>query len=301
MSNNEPKNSKPESSALYPLIILSGVILSIGSFVTNFQAIYAALGLSVSMILIGVGVLGWFVNQQKISFQDGVQYSIIWTLLILLAGGGYFVIINRPASLSGSLVDNNLDRNPVRGYQIELYSHQSGNTSVVRTDAEGKFTFDDMKGGEYDLIINGVIVRSEEARAGLRRLMEGNISAGRFYLDNLGVGVAQADTPTPTVVVDIATDTVTPTVTSTSTQTALPTQTETSTSTPTNTATPTQTEIPTVTLTRTPRPTNTPRPPTATPTQIPDGTVLIDVDFEDNSLDGLMMNHMGGSWRIVID
>lgn len=232
-------DNKPRSTFLYPLVILSGVIGTIVTFVNSFQAIYAVFGLAVSMILIGVGVLGWFVSQKKITLGDGIQYSVIWTLLILLAGTGYYLIISQSVTISGVLYDNNLNRSPVSNYEIELHHKQTGVRSQVRTDAEGNFTFSDVKDGEFDIFINGVIIRSGETLSGIQKLIQGNIRAGSFYLES--IVVAQLLTPTSPSLTPTVDN---PTITSTSTPHPTNTPQLTSTQHLTDTITPTATNIP---------------------------------------------------------
>ena len=66
-----------QSIFLYPIITLTGVIGAILTFVGSLEAIVATLGLALSLILIGIGVMGWFVSQKKMSLSNGIQYSII--------------------------------------------------------------------------------------------------------------------------------------------------------------------------------------------------------------------------------
>ncbi len=223
------------------MIMLTGVIGTILTFVSNLEAIVATLGLAVSLILIGIGVLGWFVSQKKISLSNGIQYSIIWMLVILLAGVGYYLLVSRPIVITGSLMDNNQTRNPITGHEIQLYNYETGITSTVRTDAQGNFRFSDVREGEYDLIINGITVRSEEASSGIQKLIQSDISVGRFYLDSLSSSIDIALLPTetvsiltvnplpsstiiPTVVPNIDTNTLEPTLTMTTVATPTPTR-----------------------------------------------------------------------------
>ncbi len=275
-----------QSIFLYPIIALTGVIGAILTFVSSLEAIVATLGLAISLILIGIGVLGWFVSQEKISLGNGIQYSIIWTLVILLAGVGYYLIMSRPVAIIGSLMDNSLNRNPMTSYEVQLYNYQTGITSTVRTDIQGNFRFGDVGEGEYDLIINGVTVRSERASSGIQKLVQGDISAGRFYLNSLSTGVDVVLSPTETPIIP----THEPTAPATSTNTTVPTATD----------TPLPTSTSTITLTSTPRPTNTARPTntnTPTATAVPQELILFEEDFESGNLRSA--NSVTGLWIVI--
>lgn len=256
-----PKNNTG-SLFIYPFVVLGGIIGALTAVTDGFTALVTTLGYTASVILIGIGIIGWFVNQRGMSLQDGVQYSLIWTFFILASALGYFVIISRPVTVAGVLVNNSVDRQPVDGYPVQLYTYRDGDTAETSTNPQGIFEFEEVVRGEYDLIINGTIVRSEDVPTGLWARLAGQyrIESGRFYLDNLGRTVANNSTPTI-----VPSDTSIPTTaTDTATQTPIP---------------PTVTNVPTSTR----RPTNTPRPPTVTATAIFTGGLFDDfqsVEFE---------------------
>lgn len=267
--SNEPQlpDNKTGSILFYPLIIISGFAGAVLTTINNLQAIYSALGLSTSIILIGIGFIGLFVTLRKFSFLNGILFSLIWTLLILLAGLGYFVILTRPVSLTGSLLNNNVEREPISGYIVRLYHYATGSEFQVRTDYQGNFRFNELSAGEYDIIINDSVISSGSIESGWRKLLQSDVDEGRFYLDSLGRPVVQyATSPTPN-------DTVTqivPLIVA---------------------ATPTR------------RPTNTPRPPANTPTlsptstNIPQELILYEEDFEDGIPNNFKF--ISGNWTII--
>lgn len=235
-----PEN-KTGSIFLYPFVIVSGFAGAILTTINNLQAIYSALGLSASIILIGIGFIGLFVTLKKFSFLNGILFSLIWTLLILLAGLGYYVILTRPVSLTGTLLNNNIEREPISGYMVRLYHYSTGSEFQVRTDNQGNFRFNELSAGEYDIIINDSVIGSGSIESGWRKLLQSDIDEGRFYLNSLGQTVIQGSTSTPTNTITSSDTPIPLTATDTATQTPIPS---------------TATVVPTFTR----RPTNTPSP-----------------------------------------
>jgi hypothetical protein len=199
----DTKDDIPQSRNIYyPLMILVGIAGNILSAFSQLQAIYSTLGIFVSTLLIGVGIIGFFVNQRRISLRDGMLYAIIWTMLMAITVAGYYILISRASSVYGILLDNASTRNPVSGVEVSLYIYSSGATNRVRTDERGEFQFDDVSNGEFDVIINDVSIYSGDIPSGLSKLVETNVNTGRFYLQTLGVVSVTASpvtaTPQPT-------------------------------------------------------------------------------------------------------
>lgn len=224
-SNQSPENKQPPKNIfIYPFLVLGGILGAFTTVINGFTALITAIGYTAAIIFIGIGIIGWFAKQRGMSWQDSAQYSAIWTLFMLVVVLGYREIINRPVMVSGVLVNNNVDRQPVDGYPIQLYTYRDGDTADTTTNPQGIFEFEEVVRGEYDLIINGTIVRSEDVPTDLWSRLAGQyrIESGRFYLDNLGGTVAS--NPTPTVA---PSDTpMIPTVTSTAPQAPNETRTE---------------------------------------------------------------------------
>jgi hypothetical protein len=264
----EQSDSSQSRNIFYPILIVVGIAGNILSAFSQLQAIYSTLGIFVSTLLIGVGVIGFLVNQNIITWQNGILYAIIWTMLMLIAGGGYYILITRESSVYGIVLDNATTRNPVTGIDVSLYLFSTGATNHVRTNSRGEFRFDNVSHGEFDVIINDVSIYSGDIPTGLRKLIETNVNTGRFYLANL---VATSVSNGQTLITPTAINTV----------------------------------VPTLIATPTPRPTSTPRPPTNTPTltpvptEIPQESILYEEDFEESS--SIRTIPGGGTWRVNRD
>jgi hypothetical protein len=265
MSEEQTDTSKSRN-IYYPLMIVIGIAGNILSAFSQLQAIYSTLGIFVSTLLIGVGIIGFFVNQKRISLRDGILYAVIWIMLMALAVAGYYILISRASSVYGILLDNANTRNAVSDVDVSLYLYSTGATNHVRTNERGEFRFDDVSHGEFDVIINDVSIYSGDIPNGLRKLIEANVNTGRFYLANLGgTSVSTGQTPLP----------------------------------------PSNTVAPTLIATPTSRPTNTPRPPTNTPTltsiptEIPQESILYEEDFDETT--SIRTIPSGGTWRVTQD
>ncbi|MEM6282357.1 MAG: hypothetical protein AAF787_09210 [Chloroflexota bacterium] len=260
------ENGKSGNSIFYPLLIIAGIIGSIVNFMASWQALVSALGIFFSTLVIGVGVIGVFVNQKRIDLQDGILYSVIWTLLIALAGAGYYIIITRPVVVTGVLLDNNTRRDPVVGIEVVLHHLETGNLRRVVTRDNGTFEFNDVTQGEFDILIDSVALSNGRAPGGWGKLISNRVDLQVLYLNNinsLSLVVTQApatkvdiDTPTATLTLTPTaspTNTVVPTATSTPPETPEPLQglasTDAATLTMPATATSTNTALPTLTST----------------------------------------------------
>lgn len=277
MSNNRG----PDQSILYPLIaIIVGLLGNIVNFLTDVQALYSTVGFFAFTLLIGVGVIGVFVRQDRIKLKDGILYAVIWTMFIALSGAGYYILSSQPVTVSGRVLDNVNQRSPMSDIEVSLYHYETGTTRQVLTDSNGEFRFGDVQDGEYDLIINGVNIYSGDMPSGWRKLFEGDRNTGRFYLDNIAAIITNT-TPVPTpeqTSPEAPTDTPLP-----------PTDTPANTPEPptaTNTAIPTPTDTPMITLTH-------------TSTNIPEELILYEEDFEDGDADRLTI--VNGAAYVTVD
>lgn len=204
------------------------------------------IGFIVTIVLVRGGKWDW-----KTALITWLGMSVVLVII--------YLIISRPATIVGSVVDRN--NRPMVGLQLVLRD-SSGVSHEVCTDDNGDFEIRNVPEGEFTISVGGQLLFSKSVPSGWKRIFEPVVNTGKLAHTPMTPTATPISPPTPT---QTPTDTLSPP----------PAPSATSPFTPTNTptlalkATP---DTPTATATHTPTgmATHTPTPsPTATPISLP--------------------------------
>lgn len=248
------RNQREWGEAVKAIAAVIGLMIAVftllGIFLpTNLIQPIGALivGLILTAILVWMGKLEWG--------RALITWLMVSMGLIIL-----YLIVSRPATVVGSVVDNS--SSPVKGLTLVL-TDANGVDHKAITDENGTFEIKNVSEGKFTISANGELLISGRVPSGWKQIIDSQLEIGSLvHKPNPTVAA------TPTIVAVVIPDTPTPAP-------LVPTDTPLPSPTPTHTLIPstaTNTSQPTVTNTSEPRPTNTPVLPTNTPVPSPTNT-----------------------------
>lgn len=206
--NQDADKSQQKASLFYIILILVGLIGNVANFLSNWQTVISTLGVFISSISVGIGIIGIFVSQKRIKLKDGILYSLIWTILIFMTGVGYYILLIRPVTVAGTLFSAGNSPTPLNAVEVTLYQLPTGNSRNVTTNTNGEFIFHEVNDGQFNIRLGNTVIFSGEVSGGIRKLFVGDVNVGSLY----NLSITPVITPTPQYTASIPTETETSTL-----------------------------------------------------------------------------------------
>ncbi len=200
-SASTTRTSKPQSPDLATVLkTITGVF---GSMAVVFGVLNMLSPISVLQpliaIAIGLAVAGTLMRAYHLSWQVPV---ISW-LVVSGIGVIIYLVVSRPAMVSGSMVDGSAQ---ARSGLTVILNDSGGVDHKAITDKDGLFVITNIPEGRYTITVDGKFVRGGNVPSGWSRLLNTVVDIGSAVAVPCAVNPCPAPPPTPTMLSGSASD-----------------------------------------------------------------------------------------------